>query len=194
MEQDKTQEEIKDEKDMPKDEKDTPLEAEQGSVADAGKEPENQDLAECAKKRDEYLAGWQRARADFLNYKKEEADKISGLAFFAQAEVILNILEILDTFDRAEQETGKIIGSHSDSDLTQIRDGFLQVKKQIQNVLKKYDVEAIETIGEKFDPGLAEAVEQVGADADAGVVVEEIQKGYKVAGRVLRPAKVKVAK
>ena len=154
----------------------------------------NQKLSDCVKKRDEYLAGWQRARADFLNYKKEETDKISGLAFFAQAEVILNILEALDTFDKAKQETGKMLKEHPCPDLKQMREGFLQVGKQTRDILKKYDIEEIKVIGEKFDPELAEAIEEIKSDAGAGIIVEEIQKGYKIAGKVLRPAKVKVAK
>jgi molecular chaperone GrpE len=162
------------------------------ATADAGST--NQELKECEKKRDEYLAGWQRARADFLNYKKEETDKISGLAFFAQAEVILNILETLDTFNKAKQETGRMLEKHPCPDLKGMREGFLQVGKQFQDVLKKYDIEEIETIGEKFDPEFAEAIEEIESDSDTGIIVEEIQKGYKIVGKVLRPAKVKVAK
>ena len=154
----------------------------------------SQELLECEKKRDEYLAGWQRARADFLNYKKEETDKINSLAFFAQMEVILNILEALDTFDKAELETGKMLEKHPCPDLKQMREGFLQVGKQTRDVLKKYNIEEIKTIGEKFDPELAEAIEKIESDAETGIVAEEIQKGYKIAGKVLRPAKVKVAK
>ena len=158
------------------------------------KQEKQNELKECVKKRDEYLAGWQRARADFLNYKKEEADKINSLAFFAQAEVILNILEALDTFDKAEEETGAMLEKHPCPDLKGMRQGFLQAGKQFQDVLKKYDIEEIKTIGEKFVPELAEAIEQVESDAGTGIIVEEIQKGYKIAGKVLRPAKVKVAK
>lgn len=163
-------------------------------MAEEQKKEKQSELKECVKKRDEYLAGWQRARADFLNYKKEEADKISGMAFFAQAEVILNILDVLDTFDKAEKETGKMLEKHPCPDLKGMREGFLQAGKQIKDVLKKYDVEEIKAIGEKFAPELCEAVEEIESDAEKGIITEEIQKGYKIAGKVLRPAKVKVAK
>ena len=158
------------------------------------KQEKQDELKECEKKRDEYLAGWQRARADFLNYKKEETDKISGLAFFAQAEVILSILETLDTFDKAKMETGKILKKHPCPDLKRMREGFSEVRKQMECVLKKYNIEEIKVIGEKFDPELAEAIEEIESDADTGLVAEEVQKGYKIAGKVLRVAKVKVAK
>lgn len=163
-------------------------------MAEEQKQEKQNELKECAKKRDEYLAGWQRARADFLNYKKEETDKISGMAFFAQAEVILSILETLDTFDKAESETGKMLEKHPCPDLKRMREGFLQVGKQMRDVLKKYDIDEIEAMGQKFDPSCAEAIEEIESDADTGIIVEEIQKGYKIAGKVLRPAKVKVAK
>ncbi len=150
------------------------------------KENLGEKLAECEKKKEEFLAGWQRARADFLNYKKEEAKRLGSLAFFAQVEVILNILPILDNFEKAVQEKQK------DSETIQ---GFLQIKKQIEQILKNFGVEEIKTIGEKFDPNFSEAKEEVDVkDKEQGIVIEEIQKGYTLQGKVIRPAKVKVAK
>jgi Molecular chaperone GrpE (heat shock protein) len=73
--------------------------------------------------------------------------------------------------------------------------GFLQIKKQILEFLKKYGVEEIKSVGEKFDPVFHEVVEEIDTDKfETGTIVEEIQKGYKINGRVLRPARVKVAK
>ena len=154
--------------------------------AEEKKEDLGEKLAESEKKKDEYLAGWQRARADFLNYKKEEAKRLGSLAFFAQAEVILNILPILDNFEKAFQENQK------DSETIQ---GFLQIKKQVEEVLKNFGVEEIKTIGEKFDPNFAEAKEEIEVkDKEQGIIVEEIQKGYTLQGKIIRPAKVRVAK
>ena len=157
-------------------------------------EAENQALEECEKKKEEYLAGWQRARADFLNYKKQETDKITGLVFFAQAEVILSVLEILDSFDKAKLEIERSAKESDLSDNEQMVQGFLCIEKQIMEILKKYDIEEIKAIGEKFNPEFAEAVEQISTDKEPGIIVEETQKGYRIAGKVLRPAKVKVAK
>jgi molecular chaperone GrpE len=73
--------------------------------------------------------------------------------------------------------------------------GVLQIKKQILDFFKKYGVEEVKSVGEKFDPAFHEVVEEVDTDRfETGTIVEEIQKGYKINGRVLRPAKVKVAK
>ena len=70
-------------------------------------------LAECEEKRDEYLAGWQRARADYLNSKKDEAERAGNLIFFAQSEIILEIISVLDNFEKAEQEIQKFVDNDS---------------------------------------------------------------------------------
>ncbi|MDP2967008.1 MAG: nucleotide exchange factor GrpE [bacterium] len=146
-------------------------------------------LEECQKLKEEYLAGWQRARADFLNYKKEEIERIEEILKYGGEEFILKILPILDNFDLAEKKLPEDL-KNNDS----IK-GLLQIKTQILDFLRIQGVEEIKTIGEKFDPNFHEAVEQVELkDKDSGIIVEEVQKGYKINGRLLRPAKVKVVK
>jgi molecular chaperone GrpE len=162
-------------------------------------------LEECQKLKEEYLAGWQRARADFLNYKKEEIERIEEILKYGGEEFILKILPILDNFDLAEKKLPEDL-KNNDS----IK-GLLQIKTQILDFLRIQGVEEIKTIGEKFDPNFHEAVEQVEEsklssspfadareievkDKDSGIIVEEVQKGYKINGRLLRPAKVKVVK
>jgi molecular chaperone GrpE len=162
-------------------------------------------LEECQKLKEEYLAGWQRARADFLNYKKEEIERIEEILKYGGEEFILKILPILDNFDLAEKKLTEDL-KNNDS----IK-GLLQIKTQILDFLRIQGVEEIKTIGEKFDPNFHEAVEQVeenklssspfadareieAKDKDSGIIVEEVQKGYKINGRLLKPAKVKVVK
>ena len=99
------------------------------------------------KERDEYLRGWQRARADLLNYKKEEMERIKGLMEYSQAEFLLNMLPILDNLERAEQT---------------IKDqGFLQIGKQFRDFLKSQGVEELRVGKEKFNPEFHEAVGEV---------------------------------
>ncbi len=144
-------------------------------------------LEECQKKRDEYLAGWQRARADFLNYKKEEMERIGEIVKFANIELILKILPVLDNFYEAEKK----LKSAETEDVK----GLLQIRTQLEDFLKSQGVEEIKLLGKKFDPNFHEAVEQVEAkDKESGTIIEEIQKGYTLQGKVIRPAKVKVAK
>lgn len=146
-------------------------------------------LEECQKQKDEYLAGWQRARADFLNHKKGEIERIEEILKYAGEELILGILPILDNFDLAEKKLPENLKKEED-----VR-GLLQIRFQIQDFLKNQGVEEIESLGKKFDPNFQEAIEEVETnDKDSGLVVEEIQKGYKMNGRLLRPARVKVSK
>ncbi len=146
-------------------------------------------LEECEKKTVEYLAGWQRTRADFLNYKKEEMEKVKGLLGYASEEWVLKILPILDNFEVAK----KRIPENLKNDET-IK-GFMQIKTQIQDFLKNQGVEEIECLGKKFDPNLYEVVGEVEIkNKEAGIVIEEVQKGYTINSRLLRPVKVKVAK
>jgi molecular chaperone GrpE len=147
-------------------------------------------LEECQKKRDEYLAGWQRARADFLNYKKEEMERIEEILKYAGEELILKFLPILDNFELAEK---KILEDLKNDDSVK---GILQIKNQILDFLKKEGVEALRIkIGDRFDPNSQEAVETVEKEGtEPGIILEIIQKGYTINSRLLRPAKVKVSK
>lgn len=146
-------------------------------------------IKELAKQKDEYLAGWQRERADFLNYKKEEMERIGELLKYANEEFVLKILPILDNYEIIEKKLPDNL--KNDENIK----GLLLVKKQILDLLKNWGIEPIRTIGEKFDPNLHEVMEEVEAkDKESGIIIEEIQKGYKTNGRLLRPAKVKIVK
>jgi molecular chaperone GrpE len=146
-------------------------------------------LEECQKLKEEYLAGWQRARADLINYKREELERVGELLKFSANGLILKILPILDNFEIAEKKLPENLKNNENIK------GILQIKNQILNFLKEQGVEEMKSIGERFDPNFHEVVEEVEAKGkESGIIVEEIQKGYKINGRLLRPAKVKVAK
>lgn len=148
-----------------------------------------QKLKDCHKQRDEYLAGWQRARADFLNYKKEEIVRIEEILKYKTEIIILKILTILDSFDLAEKKLPKPL-----KDDRYIK-GFLQIKVQIQDFLKNQGIKEIKTIGQHFDPSLQEIVEEVKIkNKKPGIVVKDVQKGYIWQGKLIRPAKVRITK
>ena len=150
-------------------------------------------LQECQKLKDEYLAGWQRARADLLNYKKTEMEKIGELIKYADVGLILKILPILDNFELAETEVRSM--KYEETKYKEIINGFLQIKAQLQDFLKNQGVEEIKSIGEKFDPNFHEIAEEIEKkDKETGIIVGEIQKGYKIHGKVLRPVRVRVTK
>jgi molecular chaperone GrpE len=147
------------------------------------------ELEMCQKQKAEYLAGWQRERAEFLNYKKEEMERIKEILKYGGEEIILKILPILDNFEIAEKKLPEDFKKNENIK------GILQIKNQILDFLKNQGVEIIETLGKKFDPSFQEAVEEIEKKGvESGIVIEEIQKGYKLHGKVIRPAKVKVAK
>jgi molecular chaperone GrpE len=146
-------------------------------------------LEETEKLKNEYLAGWQRARADLINYKKEEMERVGSFIKIAQEGLIFEFLPILDNFDIAEKEIPNELKENENMK------GLLQIKQQILDFLRKKGVEEIKSVGEKFNPAYHEVVGEVDTDQfETGTIVEEVQKGYKINGRVLRPAKVKVAK
>jgi len=146
-------------------------------------------LEKCEKEKEEYLAGWQRARADFLNYKKDEKERMENIIKYAGEDLILEILPILDNFEKAEKYLP------SDFRENEYIKGFLHIKAQLEEFLKKQGVEEIEALDKKFDPYFHEAIEMVERkDRESGLIIEEVQKGYKLHGKVIRPAKVKVVK
>jgi molecular chaperone GrpE len=143
-----------------------------------------EELETAKAKCEEYLNGWKRERADFLNHKKEEMERIGIIIKYANEELILKILPILDNLCLAT--------SH-------IKDeGVLQIKKQMEDFLKKEGIEHIEVLGNPFDPNTMEAVGDVPTSAPssdgATTAVVEIQRGYTMHGKLLRPAKVRVTK
>ncbi len=139
------------------------------------------ELKKCLKQKEEYLEGWKRARADFINYKKDEEKRVAETLFFALSGTIIKILPVLDELERAEKETSE--------------PGISQIRKKFQHLLNDFGIKEIETKGKKFDPNFHEAVEQVEAEnQEKGIIIEETQKGYLIDNQVLRPAKVKVVK
>lgn len=146
-------------------------------------------LKECEKFKQEYLAGWQRARADFLNYKKDEEQRIKRFLELEREGFILELLPLLDSFEKAKKELPENL---KDNDYIK---GFLQIYQQFWDFLKKEGVERIESLGKKFNPNFHEAVGEVKEESkEPSIIVEEIQAGYKLKEKLLRPAKVKVVK
>jgi len=154
-------------------------------------------LKECKQKCDEYLNNWKRERADFLNYKKGEIEKIGLLRKYAKEDIILKILPVLDNIYLAEEQLPKNLknASAGSSQAIEWTKGFLQTRNLVSNFLKKEGIEEIKTIGEKFDPSLMEAIGEIEVKGkEPGLIIEEVQKGYKMHQKIIRPAKVKITK
>jgi molecular chaperone GrpE len=103
--------------------------------------------------------------------------------------MVLKFLPVLDNIYLAEKEITEELKDHKWTK------GVMNIKSQIVEFLKSQGVEEIKAIGEKFDPNFHEAVEEVAVEGkESGIIIEEAQKGYKMGGRVIRPARVKIAK
>ena len=127
-------------------------------------------------KEEEYLNNWKRERADFLNYKKEEAKRIEEFARFANEDLILETMEILDDLELATAELKNV--------------GLEQIIKKFKELFKKYGVEEIAVKGEKFNPEQHEVVEM----EKEGEKMLQVRAGYLMHGKVVRPARVKIIK
>jgi molecular chaperone GrpE len=127
-----------------------------------------------------YMDNWRRAEADFENYKKRvELDRAES-ARFASTAVILNILPVLDDLDRAFKSLPEKLAHLTWTD------GIRLIHRKLQATLEAQGVTEIKTTGENFDPSVHEAVGQT--TGEDGKIIEEAQRGYKLHGRVIRPA------
>ncbi|HNP79574.1 MAG TPA: nucleotide exchange factor GrpE [Candidatus Pacearchaeota archaeon] len=137
-------------------------------------------LEECEKKKQEYFSGWQREKADFINYKNKESERMANLIEIIKEDIFSKILPIIDNFTLAEKAINK-----KDKNT----EGLLLIKKQLEDILKNEGVEEIPC--DKFNPCMHEAIEEIDGNEEK---IEEIQKGYKYNNRIMRPAKVRVYK
>lgn len=139
--------------------------------------------------RDGYYDKYLRAHAEFENTRKRlEKDKIDFLKY-ANERLILEFLPILDNLEIAEKHIKEA------KDFKAVQEGVDMIQSQIQKFLKDVGVERIKTAGEKFDPHLHEAIETMDSgDKEDGIIVEEMKPGYRINGRLLRPASVKIVK
>ena len=146
-------------------------------------------LRGCQKEKEEYLAGWQRSQADFINFKREEGERFKKFFEVEKTGMILKILPILDNFEKAKEELSR------SKELSNYLEGLNQIEKRFRGFLKEQGMEEIEAEGKRFDPNFHQAVEEIEVkDKKSGEILEVVQKGYQLAGRVIRPAKVKVIK
>ncbi len=143
-----------------------------------------QALAEEKEKVQSYLANWQRAQADFINYKRRSEQEKEEISKFANSMLMLSLLPILDDLERAFVSIP--------SNLTKLSwvDGIRLILRKLQASLEAQGLSLIKAVGEPFDPKLHEAA--MHGKGKEGMVIEELQKGYKLHDRVLRPAMVVV--
>lgn len=137
-----------------------------------------------------------RALADFDNYKKQQEKHRGELMAMANYALILKIVPVLDNFRRAFKQLPKDLEQNDPaSSAGRWVEGVKQVEKQLEEILKEEGIEKIQTKGTKFDPTLHEAItHEEHPQLPSGHIIEEIESGYLLAGKVIKPAKVRVSK
>ncbi len=136
----------------------------------------------------EYLKHSERLQADFDNYKKRQEKKQKEFIEFANAELLNNLLSVVDNLERA------LDSAKDNKNAKAIKEGVTNILKEFHNILNKEGVKPIQSIGHRFDPYIHEAVMKIDTDKySEETVIEEFQKGYYIKSKILRPAMVKVA-
>jgi molecular chaperone GrpE len=162
-----------------------PIEVEEASAEQAEADL-SADLAALAKERDELRTLAQRVQADFENYRKRMLREQTEAIGRANEGLLERLLPVVDSFELALHQLGE-----ADD---QVRKGVELVFSELVNVLEKAGLERIDAAGVPFDPNVHEAVMQEGGDDGEPVVTETVRTGYRLKGRLLRPAMVKVAR
>ena len=147
------------------------------------------DLKQAKKEKEEYLTGWQKERADFANYKKDEDTRKALFSESMREHILSRFLSVMDSFNMAF--SNKDAWEKVD---TNWRRGVEYIYSQMGGIFEEYGVKSVGVVGEKFDPNIHESIDMVETeDKDNDhKIAKVIQQGYKLADRVIRPARVNV--
>jgi molecular chaperone GrpE len=148
-----------------------------------------QQVETLQKEKDELFQKLQRLSADYINYQKRAPRQIADSIAYEKEVIVKSLLPALDNFDQA------IANAEKGMTLDSLQKGVQIVYHHLLDILKMHGVEVIDSRGKTFDPAIHQAiVQQCQPDTEDGTILEEFQKGYKLSGRVIRPAKVIVNK
>ena len=170
-------------KDKKDEQKETPEvdPAQAGSAQEAAQDP-------VAAKINEYREQMLRLRAEFDNTKKRlEKDKQDSIKF-ANEKLLIELLQAVDNFDRA------LLSLTEGHDSASVKKGLVLAQQELHKVLERHGVEPVKSLGAEFDPNLHEAVAVVpSADVKEGTIMDEVQRGYLLNGRLIRPSRVRIS-
>lgn len=147
------------------------------------------DLKEAKKEKEEYLIGWQKERADFANYKKEEENRKGMFSESVRERILSKFLAVTDSFNMAF--SNKDAWEKVDKNW---RLGVEHIYSQLQGVFEEYGVKSFGDENDSFDPNLHHSIDTVETDNKDldHKIAKVIQKGYKLGDRIIRPANVNV--
>jgi molecular chaperone GrpE len=142
-------------------------------------------------KAEEYLVGWQRCQADFVNFKNRSEEERKAFIQFANTDLIMTILPVLDNFKRAAQHAPSV----EDASVKNWTEGIKAIEKQFEAILAEIGVAQISANpGDAFDPNIHDAMVSETSDLPEGTIISEIEPGYLLNNKVLRASKVSVSK
>jgi molecular chaperone GrpE len=183
--EDTLQEEEHDQAPEPEAADEPPQEPEPESDSETEAESDPDPVAKAEAQRDEYLELARRTQADFENYRKRAAKDLAAAGTRAKVGLVRDLLPVLDNLERALDSADSADG---------LAEGVRLVLSDLQGVLAREGIEAVEPAGERFDPTVHEALSTRPEDgAEPGVVLDVVQKGYRMADTVIRPARVVVS-
>lgn len=145
-------------------------------------------LEQTRKEAERFHANWLRAAADLENYRKRAVREREEVVKFGHESLLKDFLPVVDDLERTIEAIGQSAGEGD-----QLLEGVKLVHKKLIGQMNKHGVEGFEALGQGFDPALHEAVQQTHDDSEAGTVVTEFQRGFKLNDRLLRPAMVVVS-
>lgn len=156
---------------------------------DCNEDLKDEKLKHTINELEEYKSKFVRLNAEFQNYKRRVEKEKSDIYSFGSEKIIGDILPILDNLERALESS-----KEEKTEGSSLRDGIQMIYKQFLDTLKKHGVEAIECVGEEFDPNFHHAVmQEENEESEENTVIEEFQKGYTLNSKVIRPSMVKVS-
>lgn len=146
-----------------------------------------EEIEEQKAKAEEYYAQLQRLMAEFDNFRKRTQKEKEETAKYASERVVLSLLPVLDNFERAIASTRK------NNDFEALSQGVEMIERMFLKVLEDEGLKVIESVGKEFDPYLHDALLREESDQPENMILEELQKGYYLKEKVIRPSKVKVS-
>ncbi|EJW17335.1 nucleotide exchange factor GrpE [Paenibacillus alvei] len=160
----------------------------EGNTSSSEGAVEDAELAKAKAEAEEYQQRYLRAQADFDNFRRRTLKEKEDFAKYASAKLVTELLPVLDNFERA------LATEQASSEAESFIKGVDMIFRQLGQVLEQEGVKPMEAVGQPFNPEFHQAVMTVDTDEyEEGVVVEELQKGYMLKDKVLRPAMVKVS-
>lgn len=158
------------------------------SAEGASESEEDPRYAELARQAEDYQQRFLRAQADFDNFRRRTMKEKEELGQYASMKLVGQLLPVVDNFGRA------IEAAKAGGDVESFSKGVDMIFRQLEQVLEQEGLKAMEAVGQPFNPEFHQAIMQVESEEhEEGIVIEEVQKGYMLKDKVLRPAMVKVS-